>query len=128
MITTRSLLFAVVTAGWTSWKAHCLKKRLFSRRSWAAFLREIFVRFSVGRYLKPFVRACLMSARARFSEPEWHTTSTRTPFGCLAFAAEESERSFGTLPPAAGWTRVSGFGFGQYEVRSTCASAELAIS
>src|SRR4051794_15813789 len=113
MITTRSSLFAFVTAGWISLKRQRLKKVLFTRRSWAAFLREIFVRFSVGRYLKPFARACLMSARASFSEFLWQTTRTRTPFGCLRFAAEASERSFGTLPPAAGLTLVSGFGFGQ---------------
>src|SRR5438128_1716972 len=57
---------------------------------------------------------------ARFSDPGWQTTRVLPPFGS-ALRADASERAFGTAPPAAGLTDVSGAGFGQYEVRSTCA-------
>src|SRR3954464_16018465 len=69
-----------------------------------------------------------MSWCRRFIESLWQTTKTRVPRGCLAFAAEASERIFGTAPPAAGATLLSAFGSGQYAVRSTCASADAASS
>src|SRR6266480_5357712 len=65
-----------------------------------------------------------MSRFALPSEPFWQTT--RVLPRDLVLRAEASERGLGTLPPAAGFTEVSGLGFGQYEVRSTCASATAA--
>ncbi len=65
-----------------------------------------------------------MSRLSCFRESCWHTT--RVLPGGFALSAEASVRAFGTLPPAAGLTDVSGFGSGQYDVRSTCASATAA--
>src|SRR3954470_9807411 len=65
-----------------------------------------------------------MSLFANFSEFFLHTT--RVVPGGLVFSAEASVRTFGTLPPAAGFTDVSGFGSGQNAVRSTCANAAVA--
>src|SRR3954451_14637323 len=62
-----------------------------------------------------------MSRLAFTSEPFWHTT--RVLPGGFVFSAEASERTLGTLPPAAGLTEVSGLGSGQNAVRSTCANA-----
>src|SRR3954454_21269791 len=67
-----------------------------------------------------------MSRCACFSEPFWQTTRV-TPGG-LILSAEASERTFGTLPPAAGLTEVSGLGSGQNAVRSTCAAAVAATA
>jgi hypothetical protein len=47
----------------------------------------------------------------------------RTLPGPLPVTAEASDRAFGTLPPAAGFTDLSGRGSGQYDGRSRCASA-----
>ena len=52
-----------------------------------------------------------MSRFACFREPFWQTT--RVLPGGFALSADASERAFGTLPPAAGLTEVSGFGSGQ---------------
>src|SRR4051794_26256543 len=65
-----------------------------------------------------------MSLNARFSELPLHTTRV-VPGGPLR-KADASERAFGTLPPAAGDTALSGCGSGQYAVRSTCANATAA--
>src|SRR3954451_20798958 len=65
-----------------------------------------------------------MSRFAFASEPFWQTT--RVLPGGLALSVDASERAVGTLPPAAGFTELSGPGFGQYAVRSTCASAAVA--
>src|SRR3954471_21648575 len=65
-----------------------------------------------------------MSRLTRASEPCLHTT--RVFPGGFALSAEASDRTLGTLPPAAGLTEVSGFGFGQNAVRSTCAKATAA--
>src|SRR4051795_9640726 len=62
-----------------------------------------------------------MSSRA--SVIEFGLQTTRVVPGALASSAEASERALGTLPPAAGVTVVWGRGSGQYEVRSTWASA-----
>ena len=59
----------------------------------------------------------LIDLIARLSEPRWHTT--RVSPRAFACSAEASERAFGTLPPAAGLTLLSGAGSGQYELRST---------
>ena len=61
--------------------------------------------------MKPFRRAWLIDLIALFSEPRWHTTRV-SPRG-FAFSADASVRGFGTFPPAAGLTVVSGDGFGQ---------------
>src|SRR3954463_13154441 len=67
-----------------------------------------------------------MSFFRRFSESFLHTT--RVLPGGFVLSAEASVRTFGTLPPAAGFTDVSGFGSGQYAVRSTCANAAAATA
>jgi hypothetical protein len=63
------------------------------------------------------VRALRIDLGARLREPRWHTT--RVSPRALALSAEPSVRGFGTVPPAAGLTLVSGAGSGQYELRST---------
>src|SRR3954447_843358 len=65
-----------------------------------------------------------MSRFAWASEPCRHTT--RVFPGGFALSDEASDRTLGTLPPAAGLTEVSGLGFGQNAVRSTCANATAA--
>src|SRR3954447_20846802 len=65
-----------------------------------------------------------MSCLALAREPVLQTT--RVVPGGLALSVDASERAAGTLPPAAGFTELSGPGFGQYDVRSTCASAAVA--
>src|SRR3954451_6674440 len=65
-----------------------------------------------------------MSFFRRFSESFLHTT--RVVPGGFVLSAEASVRTFGTLPPAAGFTDVSGFGLGQNAVRSTWANAAVA--
>src|SRR3954453_2164466 len=67
-----------------------------------------------------------MSRFATLSEFAWKTT--RVDPGGRFFSADASVRIFGTLPPAAGLTAVSGFGSGQKAVRSTCADAEAATA
>src|SRR2546423_14115992 len=67
-----------------------------------------------------------MSRFAFPSEPFWQTT--RVVPGGFELSVDARERALGTLPPAAGFTEVSGFGFGQYDVRSTCAIATAAIA
>jgi hypothetical protein len=57
-----------------------------------------------------------MSRVARAKEPAWQTT--RVVPGRLASSADRSDRTFGTAPPAAGETPVSGRGSGQKAVRS----------
>jgi hypothetical protein len=52
-----------------------------------------------------------MSRFTRASELGWQTT--RVVPTALRSSAERSERTFGTLPPAAGVTPVSGRGSGQ---------------
>src|SRR4051812_32711754 len=65
-----------------------------------------------------------MSLLASFSEFVLQTT--RVVPGGFVFSAEARVRTFGTLPPAAGFTDGSGFGFGQNAVRSTWAVAAVA--
>ena len=89
----------------------------FWRFSLRALRAESFRLPCEGRSTQPFLRAPLMDLIARFSEPRWHTT--RVSPRAFALSAEPSVRAFGTLPPAAGLTLVSGAGSGQYELRST---------
>jgi hypothetical protein len=63
------------------------------------------------------VRALSIDRIARFSDPRWHTT--RVSPRAFLLSADASERAFGTFPPAAGVTLLSGAGSGQYELRST---------
>src|SRR3954469_15744466 len=67
-----------------------------------------------------------MSRFATLSEFAWQTT--RVDPGGRFFSADASVRTFGTLPPAAGLTDVSGFGSGQKAVRSTWADAVAATA
>src|SRR3954471_4419695 len=123
MITTRSLLCDFVTARWIAWNLQRLKSFLLSASSRLPFF-ALNLRVSVGRYFTPFLRAALMSLFRRFSESFLHTT--RVVPGGFVLSADASVRTFGTLPPAAGLTDVSGLGSGQYAVRSTCAKAAVA--
>src|SRR5687768_12856266 len=111
MTTTRSLLPEAVTAGWISRWRQRLNRRLFTRIRRFAFLALILVRPPVGRYLKPRLRARRIDFFARRSDSGWQTT--RVSPGADVRSAEGSERAFGTAPPAAGVTLVSGAGFGQ---------------
>src|SRR3954466_275785 len=105
MITRRSLLREALTASWIAWYLQRLKSRLLIASSRFACLALNF-RFSVGRYVTPFLRALAMSRFAFFSEVGRQTMRVR-PAG-FDWSADASERSFGTLPPAAGLTEVSG--------------------
>ena len=64
-----------------------------------------------GRRIVPFLRAELIERVAFFSDAFWQTTRV-FPRG-LARSAEDRLRAFGTLPPAAGFTLLSGAGSGQ---------------
>ncbi len=59
----------------------------------------------------PCARSLRMARFSRRIESPWQTT--RVFPGGFVFRAEASERIFGTLPPAAGLTLVSGAGSGQ---------------
>ena len=93
-----------------------LKKARFCRFSLRALRAESFRVPCEGRSTQPFVCALLIDRIARFSDPRWHTT--RVSPRELARRAAARVRAFGTLPPAAGLTLVSGAGSGQYELRS----------
>ena len=64
-----------------------------------------------GLTRKPFLRAERTERIAFFSEPGLQTTRVE-PRG-LRLSAVNRLRAFGTLPPAAGLTEVSGAGLGQ---------------
>src|SRR4051795_7711768 len=121
MITMRSLLCDAVTAGWMSWKRQRRKKLLLRLSSERAWLRVSFFAGTLGRITTPLVRALTIAAWVRRSESLLHTT--RVSPTRRRSSAEASERGLGTLPPAAGFTDVSGRGSGQYDVRSTWATA-----
>src|SRR3954468_5659291 len=110
MITTTSLLCEAVTAFCTSLNLQRLKSLWLSARSFLACF-ALKGRISVGRYFTPCLRAAAISRFTLASEPFWHTT--RVVPGGLALSVEASERAVGTLPPAAGFTELSGPGFGQ---------------
>jgi hypothetical protein len=65
----------------------------------------------VGRRTVPYIRADLIERVAFLSDARWHTT--RVLPGGFARSAEARLRAFGTLPPAAGFTLLSGAGSGQ---------------
>src|SRR5919201_5687640 len=111
MITTRSLLWEAVTAGWISWKRQRAYKRRLTRSRRVPAARLSLRSGAVGRSLKPLVSARRMDLRSRASEPDWQTTRV-VPRAC-PFSADASERALGTAPPAAGLTDVSGLGSGQ---------------
>src|SRR5437764_10823664 len=121
MTTTRSLLRDAVSAGWISWKLQRLNSaRLIRSSRLACFLPRCSLGCE-GRITYPCLRASEMLAFASASDALWQTT--RVLPGPLPLSADASERAFGTFPPAAGWTEVSGRGLGQQAVRSTCATA-----
>ena len=64
-----------------------------------------------GRRTVPFLRAELIERFAFLSDARWQTTRV-FPRG-FARSAEARLRAFGTLPPAAGFTLLSGAGSGQ---------------
>jgi hypothetical protein len=117
MMITRSLLRARLIAAWMLLNLQRLANARFRRRSLRALRAESFFVPCDGRSIQPLLRADLIDRSARLSDPRWQTT-TVLPRG-FARSADASVRAFGTLPPAAGLTLVSGAGFGQYEVRST---------
>src|SRR3954468_7829435 len=108
---TRSLLCERLTAVWMLLKAQRLKKARFWRFSLRALRADSFRRPREGRRTQPLPWALLMDLIAFFSEPRWHTT--RVSPRDLARSAAASVRGFGTLPPAAGLTLLSGAGSGQ---------------
>src|SRR5215213_1309920 len=111
MTTTRSLLPDAVTAGWISRKRQRRKSlRLLRIQPRAARGLSLFT-LPIGRYLKPRLRARRIDFFARRSELGWHTT--RVLPGAPLRSADGRVRTFGTAPPAAGLTLVSGAGFGQ---------------
>ena len=59
----------------------------------------------------PRLRALRIERFSSVIELGWHTT--RVSPGALRRSAERSERAFGTLPPVAGETVLSGAGSGQ---------------
>ena len=107
----RSLLRERNTARWMLRYLQRLKKVRFRRLSPRAFFAEIRLAGCVGRIRTPFLRALRIDAYALFSEPGLQTTRTWVPR--WRFAAELRLRAFGTLPPVAGLTDVSGAGSGQ---------------
>ncbi len=111
MITTRSLLRDLLIAVWMLLN---LQRRLNARfcfLSLRAALALIFLLPCVGRRTVPFLCAELIDRTAFLREARWHTTRV-LPRG-FAFSAEARLRAFGTLPPAAGFTVLSGAGSGQ---------------
>src|SRR4051794_38846613 len=124
MTTTRSLLWVAVTAGWMSWKRQRRCKLWLSSSSARGCLRVSFLAGTLGRITTPWLRAFVIAARVSCSESGLHTT--RVSPTRRRSSAEASERAFGTRPPAAGLTDVSGRGSGQYDVRSTWATAAVA--
>src|SRR5437763_12106579 len=121
MITTRSPLCEELTAFWTEWKRQRFASARLTFASFRACLALSFRVCWVGRILKPLLRAPLIDARARLSDPRWHTTRV---FLFDFLSTDASDRAFGTLPPAQGVTWQSAAGFGQYAGRSMCASAD----
>src|SRR5215210_7258307 len=117
MTTTRSLLCYRLTAAWMLLNLQRFANARFWRFSRRALRTESFREPCDGRSTRPFRRALLMERMARFSEPRWHTT--RVSPRAFALSAEPSVRAFGTFPPAAGLTLLSGAESGQYELRST---------
>ena len=69
----------------------------------------------LGRILKPLLRALRTELRRRRidSRPLRPAHTTRTLPGPPRLTALLSDRGVGTLPPAAGFTEVSGAGSGQ---------------
>src|SRR3954453_14577712 len=69
--------------------------------------------------MRALAAACLRSD----SESLWQTT--RVEPGSLRFNDDDSERAWGTSPPAHGLMEQSGAGSGQYDGRSTWAKAAV---
>src|SRR5919106_2979134 len=109
--TTRSLLPARFTAAWMWRNLQRSASRRLIRRSRRAAFRDSFLVGALGRTFQPFVRALLIE---RFSlRTEFGLQTTYVSPRALRRSADASPRAFGTLPPAAGVTLVSGAGSGQ---------------
>src|SRR3954453_886247 len=76
-----------------------------------AWERLIFRSGWVGRSCQPCLRAAPTELSRRLIESSWHTT--RVLLVLDFFSAEDSERGFGTSPPAHGFTEQSGAGSGR---------------
>jgi hypothetical protein len=111
MITTRSLLRDLLIAAWMLLNLQSLANARFCAFSLRALRAESFFFPCEGRSVKPLRRAWLIDLIARFSDPRWHTT--RVLPRAFTLSADASVRAFGTFPPAAGLTVVSGDGLGQ---------------
>jgi hypothetical protein len=111
MTTTRSLLPERLIAAWMLRNLHRFANARFRRFSRRALRLESFFDPCEGRSTKPFVCARLIERIARLNEPRWQTT--RVSPRALRRSADASERAFGTFPPAAGVTLLSGAGSGQ---------------
>src|ERR687898_154515 len=111
MITTRSLLRDFLIAAWMLLNLQRLKNARLRRPSLRACLAVSFFVPCEGRSTVPCFRAAVIERLAFFNDARWHTT--RVLPGGFARSAEARLRAFGTLPPAAGFTLVSGAGSGQ---------------
>src|ERR687895_1275490 len=121
MTTTRSLLPARFTAAWMCRKRHRWASRRLRRPSRRAAFFDSFCVRAVGRTFQPLRRALRIERIALRTEFDLQTTYVSPR--ALLLSADASPRAFGTLPPAAGVTLRSGAGLGQYELRSTWATA-----
>src|SRR5918996_1338669 len=117
----RSLLPARLTAAWMCRNRHRSASRRLRRVSRRAAFFESFCVRAVGRTFQPFLRALRIERVALRSEFDLQTTYVSPRARLLS--EDASPRAFGTLPPAAGRTLVSAAGLGQYELRSTWATA-----
>src|ERR671918_1008765 len=117
----RSLLPARLTAAWMWRNRHRSTSRRLRRVSRRAAFFESFCVGAVGRTFQPFLRARRIERVASRSEFDLQTTYVSPR--ALLLSADARPRAFGTLPPAAGFTLVSAAGLGQYDPRSTSATA-----
>src|SRR5436305_15352471 len=111
MITMRSLLCEAFTAAWIESYRHLSRNCRFRRVKLRAWARLILRSGSVGRSFQPCLRAAPTELSSRLIESFRHTT--RVLLVLEGFSADESERAFGTSPPAHGLTVQSGAGSGQ---------------
>src|SRR3954451_7107548 len=111
MITIRSLLREAFTAAWIELKRQRSASSRLSRVKLRAWVRLILRSGCVGRSFQPCLRAAPTELSRRLIESFLHTT--RVLLVRDFFSAEESERAFGTSPPAHGLMEQSGAGSGQ---------------
>src|SRR3954471_18658447 len=111
MITMRSLLCEASTACWIEWYRQRFASSRLRRVKLRAWERLIFRSGCVGRSWKPCLRAAPTELSRRLIESSRHTT--RVLLVLDGFSADDSERAFGTPPPAHGLIEQSGAGSGQ---------------